>query len=523
VCRMSTQPIALVILDGFGYKKESHGNAIKHAHMPFWHRLCCHYTTALLQASGDSVGLPKGFMGNSEVGHLTLGAGRVIPSVLKKFQDAIDNHSIASNPVLLKNFETLKKSGGHLHFMGLLSDAGVHAHIKHLEALLSVAAAQGIEKIYIHVFLDGRDTMPQSAAIYLEMLQSFIVKHCPQAIIASLHGRFYAMDRDKNWDRTQKSYDVLCGQVKHEAHISWQEALHESYISGVTDEFVIPILLDSDAIIKSGDGVIFYNLRPDRAAQLTEAFINPLFAHFHNNICSDTSISFFTTTTRYKEEFRAYANDILFEREFVQETLLDVIAAQKKEASVFIIAETEKYAHVTYFFRGMHDIQLPHEQRILIPSIKVKNYIEHPEMCASHITDAVLKSLNDNQAFFYLINYANADMVGHSGDFDATKKACEVLDIQLKMLYDTLVERIGGTMIITSDHGNAEQKLDENNNILTSHTNNPVPFVLVGKGFKKENGCEFSQITHGLCHVAPTILKIMGLSIPSVMCKETII
>lgn len=520
---MSTQPIALVILDGFGYRKEIHGNAIAQAHMPFWKYLCNHYPSTLLHASGSAVGLPDGFMGNSEVGHLTLGAGRVIPSILKKFHDAIDDSSIASHPVLLKNFAALKKSGGSLHLMGLLSDAGVHAHTKHLETLCVLAQKQGIAKIYIHAFLDGRDTPPQSAVIYLEALQAFIVKHCSHAVIASLHGRFYAMDRDKNWDRTQKSYDVLCDQKKQSARLSWQEALQAAYTSGVTDEFVEPVLLDPDGIIKPGDGVIFYNFRPDRAMQLTEAFINAQFPYFKNNIHVDNTISFFTTTTRYKEEFCAYTNDILFERELAKETLLDVIETQKKDASIFIIAETEKYAHVTYFFRGMRDVQVPHEQRALIPSIKAKTYIEHPEMCASEITDAVLTSLSDNPASFYLVNYANADMVGHSGDFNATKKACEVLDVQLKMLYHTFVERMGGIMIITADHGNAEQKYGENNNPLTCHTTNPVPFVFVNGGCEKKSACGFDCEKFGLCHVAPTILKIMGLTVPSVMCKETIL
>jgi len=520
---MSTQPIALVILDGFGYKKESHGNAIAQAHMPFWECLCSHYPSTLLNASGAAVGLPNGFMGNSEVGHLTLGAGRVIPSILKKFHDAIDDNSIVSHPVLLKNFAVLKKSGGSLHLMGLLSDAGVHAHTKHLMALCALAQKQGITKIYIHVFLDGRDTPPQSAVIYLDALQDFIDKHCSQAVIASLHGRFYAMDRDKNWDRTQKSYAVLCNHEKQQVPVSWQEALQNAYISGATDEFVEPVLLDPDGIIKPGDGVIFYNFRPDRAMQLTEAFINPHFSHFKNNTYVGNAISFFTTTTRYKEEFRVYANDILFEPELAQETLLGVIEAQKKDASIFIIAETEKYAHVTYFFRGMRDVQRFQEQRVLIPSIKAKTYIEHPEMRASQITDAVLASLNDSPASFYLINYANADMVGHSGDFDATKKACGILDAQLKMLYHAIVEHMGGIMIVTADHGNAEEKYDENNNNLTAHTTNPVPFVIVDKGRKREKCCDFVHVKFGLCHVAPTILKIMGLAVPSVMCKETIV
>jgi 2,3-bisphosphoglycerate-independent phosphoglycerate mutase len=519
------QPIALVILDGFGYQKSLYGNAIANADMPFWHYLCSRYPSTLLAASGTAVGLPDGFMGNSEVGHLTLGAGRIIPSILKQFHDAIDDTSIASHPVFLKNFPLLKKSGGVLHLMGLLSDAGVHAHTKHLEALCAIAQAQGVTKIYIHAFLDGRDTPPQSAASYLETLQDFITKRCPCATIASLHGRVYAMDRDKNWDRTKISYDLLCGQTKQNTHVLWQEAIRLAYNNGITDEFVLPVLLDSDGVIKPGDGVIFYNFRPDRAMQLTEAFINPHFSHFKNTMHTGETISFFITTTRYKEEFQSYTNDILFERELVQDTLLDVIAQQKKDALVFIIAETEKYAHVTYFFRGMRDVQLPHEQRVLIPSIKAKNYIEHPEMSASQITDTVLSSFKDSPASFYLINYANADMVGHSGNFEATKKACEILDVQLKILYHNVVERMGGSMIITADHGNAEQKYDAHGKPLTAHTVNPVPFVFVHKGGEQEISSDFALMkpSYGLCHVAPTILKVMGLSIPSVMCKETIV
>ncbi len=506
-------PTMLVILDGFGHRNEKKGNAIALANMPFWHSLHSQYPSTQLSAAGSDVGLLDGFMGNSEVGHLTLGAGRIIPSPLKKIHDAINNGSLAHNTVLLERLAQLKKSGGVLHFMGLLSDAGVHSHQDHLHALLKIACDNGIASIFIHPFLDGRDTPPRSAATYLEQLQTECAR-LGRGAIASIQGRFYAMDRDNNLDRTQKSYDVLYGLISQNSPTTWPEALAAAYSNNIDDEFVPPTLINPQGVIKPGDGVIFFNFRPDRARQLTQAFIG------QNN---NKPLAFFITAARYDQQF---TNDFLFEETQVEQTLLDEIARQTSTPPpVFIVAETEKYAHVTYFFRGMREIQLPQEQRTLAPSIKAKNYIEHPEMSAPTITSTLIRSLRSKPAYFYLVNYANADMVGHSGNLAATIKACECLDQQLALLYHEVVERLEGTLIITADHGNAEEKIDEQGNPLTAHTANSVPFVVASKKSRKKGGNASTfdkKPTQGLAHVAPTILALMGLTIPSVMEQKTI-
>jgi len=486
---------------------------------------------ALLNASGPSVGLPKGYMGNSEVGHLTLGSGRVVDSILKKFHDAIDDESFFENKLLIERFLSLKASGGALHLMGLLSDAGVHSHIRHLFALLKLAKKVGLESVFIHVFLDGRDAPPKSAGMYLTALQQEIdALGC--GVIASVTGRLYAMDRDTNWDRTFSTYAMLCGHGKDTLRSSsWQSVLDTSYQNNVTDEFIEPHVLNPAGLIKSGDGVVFFNFRPDRACQLAEAFINPQFSHFKNALnTGNKTLAFFITTTRYKAQFNLFNNDILFERTKITHTLLDEIALQIKPKAphVFIIAETEKYAHVTYFFRGMEDKQLQNETRKLIPSIKIHSYATHPEMSAQQITDTLVSSLRSKPAYFYLVNYANADMVGHSGDFKATVTACEFIDQQLAVLYDEVVTRLGGTLIVTADHGNAEKKIDAQGNPLTAHTDNPVPFVLACSKHDHPSssldtlGIGTRNHSLGLANGAATILKCLGLNVPSAMNQEII-
>ncbi len=516
-------PIALIILDGFGYSVNTQGNAIAHAKMPFWNWILQNYSHTLLNASGQYVGLLPGYMGNSEVGHLTIGSGRIISSTLKKFHDEINNNKIFQNKMLIDNFEKIKKSDTSLQLIGLLSDGGVHSHECHLHALLKMAVMSGLKNIYIHAILDGRDVQPKSASVYLEKLDA-LCKELGHGTIASISGRFFAMDRDKNWDRTQKYYNMLVGQASiPNRPDSWQSVLETQYSSGVTDEFIKPIVLDPSGTIKPHDGVIFFNFRPDRAMQITQSFIDPNFDKFPvQRLCH--TLQFFTTTTRYKEGFSKFNNDILFDREQITNTLLEVLTQQPKPPKVFIIAETEKYAHVTYFFRGMQDIQTPNETRVLIASIKTQTYVNHPEMSANEITESVLASLENNPADFYLINYANADMVGHSGDFDATVKACECLDKQLEALYKQIVEKMNGTMFIVADHGNAEEKIDLQTGFpLTAHTKNPVPFVLVNKNKKSEQKAIFSKtVRFSLSNIAPTILNFIGLDIPKEMEKEKI-
>lgn len=514
-------PCALVVIDGFGVSDQVEGNAVLKASMPTWEMLCNTFPSARLEASGKAVGLLPGFAGNSEVGHLTLGAGRVIPSILRQFHCAIDDGSFYDNPILIARFSFLAKNSGRIHLVGLVSDGGVHSHIKHLIALFNLAVMCGIEKIFIHAFLDGRDSKPMSAMIFLKQLDHLFASF-QKGSLASLHGRFYGMDRDQNWDRTKCSYDVLVGIDNHiEKYESYINYLDKNYSVGITDEFIQPVLLDDQGSIRSDDGVVFFNFRPDRARQLSAAFLDPEFSIFDRKI-TRKNLSFFISTTRYKDEFRYFDNDIIFEDNLVQATLLDEFRAQSSGAlRSFIIAETEKYAHVTYFFRGMREVKCSEEVYILVPSIKSKDYINYPEMSAQKITDHVVKSLKKDPANFYLINYANPDMVGHSGDFNATIRACECVDRQLAILYNEFVVKRNGSLFITSDHGNAEQKIDiKTGEKLTSHTSNLVPIVIACKDLQ---GLKIAQNGLSICNVAPTILKFIGFSVPNEMASSMVI
>ncbi len=512
-------PTMLVILDGFGYSKEEKGNAVKAAHMKNWNKWLKIYPHTLLNASGKAVGLLPCCLGNSEVGHTCLGSGRIVKSAATKFQESVENGTFFKNKMLLQNFEKIKKQNSSLHLMGLLSDAGVHSHQENLYALLDLACKVGIKNIFIHAFLDGRDTLPKSSKKYLKQLEEKI-KEIGCGKIASLHGRFYAMDRDKNWKRVKKAYDVLCkdSDIKE---CGWEDAIDESYKNNITDEFFEPKLLLKEGSIKPGDGIVFFNFRPDRAMQLTQAFIDPSFSEFEAKLLNSTdgTLLFFVTSTRYKQDFAKFNNQILFEKEKIEHTLLDEIADQTPGKKVFVIAETEKYAHVTYFFRGLTEKQLPDEQYTLIPSVKVRSYVENPEMSAQIITKHLLQSLQKDPAYFYLVNYANPDMVGHSGDFDATVKACEFVDLQLEKLYEQVVEKQNGTMFIVGDHGNAEEMIDiASGERKTAHTHNPVVFMMINKSVEHaERVVDYDEPQFGLSNVAPTILKHLGLKVPKQM------
>jgi len=519
-------PTMLIILDGFGYRKETAGNATAAANMPNYKKWLTMYPNKLISASGKKVGLLPGFIGNSEVGHTCMGSGQCVKTVLAHFHDAIQDRSFFKNKTLIKNFEKLKKENKCLHLMGLVSDGGVHSHEENLYAIIELAQNVGIKDVYIHAFLDGRDVAQKSAELYLKKLEQTCDKFACSRI-ASLHGRFYAMDRDNNWNRIQKTYDVLCkNSATDEAQdLNWREVLQDSYSQNITDEFVQPTRILKNGYIKPGDGVLFFNFRPDRARLLAQIFIDPEFNKFKTEDLNSTTgtLAFFITTTRYKKEFANFNNEILFEKEKIEHTLLDEISEQTKKP-VFVIAETEKYAHVTYFFRGMTEKQLPNETYKLIPSIKVKTYVDNPEMSAQKITEEVLKSLQTDPAYFYLMNYANPDMVGHSGDFDATVKACEFLDIQLEKLYDQVVEKQNGTIFITADHGNAEEMVDEKTGKpRTAHTNNPVVFLMINKSLQHEpKDVQYLQPTTGVANIASTILKHLGLDVPNQMEQETI-
>ncbi|HLJ30944.1 MAG TPA: 2,3-bisphosphoglycerate-independent phosphoglycerate mutase [Candidatus Babeliales bacterium] len=502
-------PVALIILDGFGYSPEKKYNAIAQAQMPYFNQWWHEYPHAVLKAAGTAVGLHDNMIGNSEVGHVTIGAGRIIEQPMKQWLDAIDNGSFEKNVVLQSNFEKLKDVGGTLHIIGLLSDAGVHGHEKQIYASIAAAVDAGIKKIVVHPILDGRDVAPRSAYGYIEKLSQYIKQYNnsdkPHVIIGSLQGRFYAMDRDHNWDRVEKSYRMLT--ESHQDHESWEKVLEHNYMQGITDEFIPPTQLDASAEIGNGDGILFCNVRPDRARELTAAFVRPI----EGFVVKPLNLTFFMTPVSYDDHLDT---TILFPRELIGNTLKDVLAAHHK--TIFAVAETEKYAHVTYFFRGENEQPVATEKRVLIPSMVVHDYSEHSCMSAENITHAVINSLRTNPADFYLINYANADMVGHSGNFDATVQAVECLDKQLKELYAVVVEKMNGTLCITADHGKAEDMYDE---VLkqprTAHTSNPVPFLMIKNGVKND----VLPLTQ-LSDIAPFILKNMGLQVPVEMQKE---
>lgn len=495
-------PVVLVILDGFGYRPSREGNAIAQAYTPHLTSWLASYPHTLLHAAGSSVGLPSGYMGNSEVGHLTIGAGRTIPQPLTLINKAIEQGSLQANPVLIKALAKVKATSNRLHFIGLLSDAGIHSDIKHLQALLAIAQASDITSIFLHLFLDGRDTNPTSASLYLNALSSTI-HQTPTITLGSLHGRFYAMDRDKHYDRTQQSYRVLTGQTDQNS-APWQTIIQENYAQGVTDEFITPTLLDKNGALHDGDGIIFFNIRPDRIRQLAASLLDQHFSAF------PTKQYAFSCCLSLVDYGLQLPLETLLPVSKTYDTLKDVLAQHGKR--IFTIAETEKYAHVTYFFNGMREEPVAGETRVLIPSLPVRTYENDPAMSAPAITEAVVATLSSPYDF-YLINYANADMVGHSGNMAATIKAIECLDTQLGILYDAFVAQRNGTLFVTADHGNAEEMLDAQGQPKTSHTTNDVPFFIITKDSPVVSKLPLTT----LADIAPYILHMMGLPIPSTM------
>jgi len=496
-------PVLLVILDGFGYSKKRDHNAICHAHTPHLKDWFTHYPHTFLRASGHVVGLPDNYVGNSEVGHLTIGAGRIVPQPAYIIEEAIKHGSLQKNPVLIDGLKQIAKTGASLHIMGLVSDAGVHGTIAQLYAYIDIALQHNIKQIHVHAFLDGRDAAPQSAAQYLRALQPFVDQR-PNISIGSMHGRLYAMDRDNNWDRIEKSYRVLT-HPQTPTFSSWQTALEYYYAQDITDEFIPPTSLTAHSTITDGDGILFTNYRPDRARELTACFVARQLVPFSTH---DMHLTCFITPVSYGTD---YNTQILFERPPINNTLKQVLSANGK--TTISIAETEKYAHVTYFFNGEKEETLPGENRILIPSIKTTEYVDYPCMSAPAITQAALQSLRTKQADFYLINYANADMVGHSGHFAATVKAIECLDHELGLLYEQVIH-MGGTLIITADHGKAEQMVDTaTGQPHTGHTNNLVPFLMISSAMKVKG----MKLPTQLSHIAPFILDYMGIPVPDEM------
>ncbi|MBV8642716.1 MAG: 2,3-bisphosphoglycerate-independent phosphoglycerate mutase [Candidatus Eremiobacteraeota bacterium] len=497
------KPFVLAILDGWGTTADRHGNAILAADLPNWNRILATYPNTLLAASGEAVGLPAGVMGNSEVGHINIGSGRVVPQGVVVIDEEIASGAFPQNKTLRTCIEHVGRTGGTIRLMGLVSDGKVHSSLDHVEALIDAIAAAGAP-LAVDAFLDGRDTPPKSAGVYLDRLERHLIARGRAGAIATISGRYYAMDRDKRWDRTRKAYDALAnGEAAHRFPTA-AEALAAAYERGETDEFVVPTLVGEPRPVADGDACIFFNFRPDRARQLTLAFSDPAFDAFpvrhYTNVV-------FATMTRYEENF---PNPVLFGPRPQYGVFGEIVA--NAGLTQLRLAETEKYAHVTYFFNGGREDVLPGEDRILIPSNRsVATYDLAPEMSANDITIAAVEDVAHHRHDVIVMNYANADMVGHTGVWDATISALETLDVALGRL-EGAVLKAGGILAITADHGNAEEKIDADGNPLTAHTTNPVPFVLIAA---RSLGTFAGEGKLG--DVAPTLLPLLGLPVPPEM------
>ncbi len=507
------KPLVLVILDGWGYSENPDFNAIFNAHKPHWDKLWAEYPHTLIQGSGTEVGLPAGQMGNSEVGHLNLGAGRVVYQELTRIERAIKSGTFFANKTLTDAVDTAVATDKAVHILGLLSPGGVHSHEEHIHAMIKLAAERGAQRIYLHAFLDGRDTPPRSAAASIAATEKVFKKY-PQGRFASVIGRYFALDRDKRWSRVQTAYDLITqGKALHQAPDALS-ALEMAYARDENDEFVqatcingadrkSPSGQDQPVQVADGDVIIFMNYRADRARELTQAFIQTDFDGFRRDVTPP--LGRFVSLTEYKKEFAIPVA-------YPTENLINVFGAHIAKLGMrqLRIAETEKYAHVTFFFNGGEETPFIGEDRILVPSPKVATYDLQPEMNAPELTDRLVEAIQSRKYDVIICNYANPDMVGHSGRMDATITAIEAIDTCLGRLY-TALRKTGGEMLITADHGNAEQmRSNETGQAHTAHTSNPVPFLYVGR--------KALPATRGnLADVAPTMLYLMGVTPPAEM------
>lgn len=500
-------PVALIIMDGWGIgDMNDSSNAIAIAKTPVIDNLMKNYPHTCLQCSGEAVGLPDGQMGNSEVGHTNIGAGRVVYQELTRITKAIREGDFFKNPVFLNVIAEVKKNHTALHIMGLLSDGGVHSHNQHLYALLKLAKQEGLKKVYVHAFLDGRDVPPSSAAAYVAELEQEI-KAIGVGRIATLAGRYYAMDRDKRWDRVQKAYDAIARGTGVKAADA-VKAVETSYAAAVTDEFVVPTVIGDYEGMANGDGVIFGNFRPDRARELTHVFTDAAFDGFARR--EDLKLAF-ATLTQYEAGIDAA---VAYTPQTLTNTLGETI--EKNGLTQLRIAETEKYAHVTFFFNGGVEEPYAGEERILVPSPKVATYDLQPEMSAVEVTDKVVAAIKAKKYDFIILNYANGDMVGHTGIVSAAVKAVETVDASVGRFVEAM-KSVGGTVCITADHGNAELMVDpETKEPFTAHTTNVVPFITVSDTIK-------SLHKGALCDIAPTLLTIAGLEIPAEMQGQSLV
>lgn len=506
------RPTMLMILDGFGLNPSDYGNAVKAAHTPNLDKIFETYPHTQLQASGLAVGLPEGQMGNSEVGHLNIGAGRIVYQELTRITKAIEDGIFNGNAALNKAIDHVLSENSTLHIFGLLSDGGVHSHIEHIKAAVRLADSRGVKNILLHCFMDGRDVPPTSGIHYIEEMEK-LAQSLPSLKIGIVSGRYYAMDRDKRWERVEKAYDALTLlDGRHAASAS--EAVRSAYEAGETDEFILPTVCSGAAPVSDGDSVIFCNFRPDRAREITRAFVDSDFDGFKRKRTPQNLV--YVCMTQYDASMPNV--EIAFPPQTIKNTLGEYLSANGLHQ--LRIAETEKYAHVTFFFNGGVEAANPLEDRILIPSPKVATYDLKPEMSALEVTDKVVEEIGTGVYDAIILNFANADMVGHTGVFDAAVKAIEALDTCVKKVTDAVLAA-GGQILLTADHGNADCMLDADGNVVTAHSTNPVPLVHIS-----DNPCEFREDLQGtakLADIAPTMLKLMGLAIPPEMSGDCLI
>ncbi len=503
--RIMKKPTALIILDGYGIAKDKKQSAIDAAATPVMDSLLKKYPHNKIYASGLDVGLPDGQMGNSEVGHTNIGAGRIVYQELTRITKSIQDGDFFENEAFLKAINNVKEHSSALHVMGLLSDGGVHSHNTHLYAIIELAKKMGLKKVYVHCFLDGRDVGPTTGADYVKELEEKLGA-IGTGKIATVMGRYYAMDRDNRWERVVLAYNAM---VKGEGNHSddAEKAVRESYKNDVTDEFVVPTVIDGAETIKANDSVIFFNFRPDRAREITRSLVDESFTGFERKffpLC-------YICMTQYDKTMPNV--DVAFKPTKLVNTFGEYIS--NKGLTQLRIAETEKYAHVTFFFNGGVEKEYKNEDRALIASPKVATYDLKPEMSAYEVCDEVVKRINSDKYDVIVLNYANCDMVGHTGVFDAAKKAVEAVDECLGKTLDAIVKK-GGCALVTADHGNADEMFDDNGNVVTSHSTNPVPLVMVNydANLKPEGR---------LADIAPTLLDMMGLDKPEEMTGESML
>lgn len=509
---MSKAPVALIILDGFACRDEVKGNAVAQANKPNFDRLWKQFPHSHLIASGEAVGLPDGQMGNSEVGHLNIGAGRIVYQSLTRVNVAIRDGEFGENETINGAMDHAKKNGTNLHLFGLLSDGGVHSHIQHMYALLKMAAEKGVEKVYVHGFLDGRDVGPQTAPTYVkETLEK--MKEYGVGEFATISGRYYSMDRDKRWERVEKSYRAMV-YGEGPTYSDPLELIEDSYKNGIYDEFVLPSVITKEngepvATIQENDAVIFYNFRPDRAIQISNTFTNKDFRSFDRGPKHPDHL-YFVCMTHFSETVDGY---VAFKPTNLDNTLGEVLSQNGLQQ--LRIAETEKYPHVTFFMSGGREAEFPGEKRILINSPKVATYDLKPEMSAYEVTDALIGEIEADSVDAIILNFANPDMVGHSGMLEPTIKAIETVDECLGRIIDLILQK-GGAAIITADHGNADEVITMEGNPMTAHTTNPVPVIVTKEGLELRNDGILGDL-------APTMLDLLNLPKPAEMTGMSLI